>query len=346
MQPPPNSVYTVFSFVGFVMCAIPFYWHLNAWNAGTCLYMAWTGLGCLVQCINSIVWNKNMIDKAPIYSDIAVRIRIGIAVAIPACSLCITRRLYKIATANVTMATGAEKRRAVVVDLLIGFGIPILQITAQYVVSGHRYDIFEDVGPYPVTVNMPPAYFLVWAWPAAIGAVSAIYGVRTIVAFYKRERRLGEMLSSSYRLTQSHYLRLMVLASVDALITVPFAIFVIVANTKLGVTPWVSWDDTHSDYSRVVKVPSFIWKNDYKMARSLEVTRWRLVLSAFIFFAFFGFAKEARQHYRLAYRSIARRIGCKTSSGPPDKPSHVYVVQCTSLGSFAHAFSAHRLPPR
>ncbi|KAI0276604.1 GPCR fungal pheromone mating factor [Russula brevipes] len=261
------------------MCAIPFYWHLMVpWNAGTCLYMAWTGLGCLVQCINSIVWNKNMIDKAPIYSDIAVRIRIGIAVAIPACSLCITRRLYKIATANVTMATGAEKRRAVIVDLLIGFGIPVLQMVAQYVVSGSRYAIFEDIGPYPVTVNMPPAYFLVWAWPAAIGAVSVVYGVRTIIAFYKRERRLGEMLSSSYRLTQSHYLRLMVLASVDALITVPFAIFVIVANTKLGVTPWVSWDDTHSDYYQVIKVPVSL-EEHYKMARSLEVTRWRLVLS-------------------------------------------------------------------
>jgi hypothetical protein len=23
---------------------------------------------------------------------------------------------------------------------------------------------------------MPPAYLLVWAWPAAIGAVSAVYG--------------------------------------------------------------------------------------------------------------------------------------------------------------------------
>jgi len=25
----PNQVYTAFSFIGFVMCAIPFYWHLE-----------------------------------------------------------------------------------------------------------------------------------------------------------------------------------------------------------------------------------------------------------------------------------------------------------------------------
>jgi Pheromone A receptor len=44
--------------------------HAIAWNIGCCLFMAWNGLGCLIQCINSIVWNKNMIDKAPVYCDI------------------------------------------------------------------------------------------------------------------------------------------------------------------------------------------------------------------------------------------------------------------------------------
>ena len=28
-MPPPNEVYTAFSFIGFVMCAIPFGWHLE-----------------------------------------------------------------------------------------------------------------------------------------------------------------------------------------------------------------------------------------------------------------------------------------------------------------------------
>jgi hypothetical protein len=29
MSPPPNEVYSAFSFIGFVLCAIPFYWHLE-----------------------------------------------------------------------------------------------------------------------------------------------------------------------------------------------------------------------------------------------------------------------------------------------------------------------------
>ena len=112
--------------------------------------MIWVGLGCLLQCINSIVWNKNTIDRAPVYCVIckspdqsslehpliilhptATRVQIALNVAIPACSLCINRRLYKIATMKAAVFTLSEKRRAVIYDLLIGIGIPILQIVAR-----------------------------------------------------------------------------------------------------------------------------------------------------------------------------------------------------------------------
>jgi pheromone a factor receptor len=114
--------------------------------------MIWVGLGCLMQCINSIVWNKNVIDRAPVYCDIckslnesslelenplilrhptATRIQVALNVAIPACSLCINRRLYKIATMRAVVFTSSEKRRAVIYDLVIGIGIPILQVIAR-----------------------------------------------------------------------------------------------------------------------------------------------------------------------------------------------------------------------
>jgi pheromone a factor receptor len=122
--------------------------HGLAWNTGTCMFMVWTALGCLTSCINSIVWNKNVINRAPVYCDIGktlmgcsskrsltdstvTRIQAGLNVAMPACSLCINRRLYKIASSNPVMATREEKRRAVVVDLLICLGIPILGMVAR-----------------------------------------------------------------------------------------------------------------------------------------------------------------------------------------------------------------------
>jgi hypothetical protein len=44
MHPPPNGVYTAFSFVGFAMCAVPFYWHLES--------------RCKYSCARSVVFKK------------------------------------------------------------------------------------------------------------------------------------------------------------------------------------------------------------------------------------------------------------------------------------------------
>jgi hypothetical protein len=77
----------------------------------------------------------------------------------------------------------------------------------------------------------------------------------------------------------------MVLASMDIVLTVPFAIYVIVANAERCVKPWISWDDTHRHFSRVIQVPRSIWGNDYRSAQVLEIFRWTLVLAAFLFLA-------------------------------------------------------------
>jgi len=86
----PNAVFSAFAFAGFLMCSIPLPWHLEgkhiriidlqsldlrsslAWNTGTCLYMLWTGTACLIQFVNSIVWNGNAINWAPVWCDICM----------------------------------------------------------------------------------------------------------------------------------------------------------------------------------------------------------------------------------------------------------------------------------
>ncbi|KAN0105465.1 Pheromone A receptor domain containing protein [Russula decolorans] len=324
MSPPPNEVYTVFSFIGFVLCAIPLYWHYEASNAGTCLYMIWTGLGCLMQCINSIVWNKNMINRVPVYCDISTHIQVALNVAVPASSLCINRQLYKAARMKTAGMADDEKRRNLIYDLLIGVGIPVLQMISEYVVSSNRYDIFEDIGPLPSSSRTPLAIVLFFAWPAAIGTISLFYCVMAIYAFYKRRQTHMRLMSSPNR---GRYLRLMAISFIEILGTIPMGTYYIAAVVKEGVIPWKGWARMHSHYSEVVQVAGFIWRNDPKMSFNAELGRWSLVLCAFIFFALFGFAGEAREHYRRLYQSLARRIGKSTSTlrgAPLATPSGPY----------------------
>lgn len=239
---------------------------------------------------------------------------VGASVAIPACSLCINRRLYHIASVSSVTKTKAQKRRDIMTDLAIGVGIPVLEMILQYIVQGHRFNIFEEIGCYPATYNTPPAYVLVFAWPLALGCCSAYYCVRTIIELAQRRAQFMEFLCVNKNLSSSRYFRLMGLAGIEMLCTIPLGVYVIYLNaTAQPVYPWVSWEDTHLDFSRVEQIASIFWRANDPTVLSLELSRWLLVVCAFIFFAFFGFADEARKNYRLAYVSVAKRVGLSTA---------------------------------
>jgi pheromone a factor receptor len=116
----------------------------------------------------------------------------------------------------------------------------------------------------------------------------------------------------------------MAISSTEVCATIPLGTYYIVYNARNGVTPWISWADTHSHYSSVAQVAAFIWKSDPTTVTGLELYRWSLIFCSFIFFAFFGFADEARQHYRRVYTTLASHIGYSTFT--LQGSSHAYVV--------------------
>ncbi|KAF8972945.1 STE3-like pheromone receptor [Flammula alnicola] len=311
-----NTVFSVFSFITFILVCIPFPWHLEAWNTGTCLYMFWTALALLSFFINSVIWRDSAINFAPVWCDITSKIIIGISVAIPAASLCINHRLYCIAAVRSVTRTKQEKYRAIMVDLAIGLGIPVLVMILHYIVQGHRFNIFEEVGCYPFTYNTPPAFFLVYMVPIPIGLTSGAYSILSIIAFRKRHAEFKEILSSNSNLNSNRFFRLMALAGIEVACCIPLSIATIVLNATRGeVRPWISWEDTHYGFSRVDQFPAVLWRSNPNTNTGVEMTRWLVVVCGLIFFAFFGFADEAQKHYKIAFASVAKRVGYTTTSG-------------------------------
>ncbi|CAL1697588.1 unnamed protein product [Somion occarium] len=330
MSDPTYPAFPILTFFAAVLVLIPLPWHLQSLNAGTCLFMIWTAIACINLGINSIIWHSNAIDWAPVWCDISSRIIVAVAVAIPAASFCINRRLYMIATIQ-------TRHRAVIIDLLIGIGIPLLQVVMQYVVSGHRYDIFEDIGCYPFTYNVTLAYPLSVVWPIVIGLASAVYCVLTLRAFSKRRAQFSEFLSSKTSLSPNRYFRLMALATTELLCTTPISLYGMILNlTASHVHPWISWEDTHSNYSKVAQYPALLWRMDRSSVIGFEMTRWAPFACALVFFAFFGFADEARRNYRQALSAIAKLLRIRTFYSWRSAPSKV-----ESLPSFV----ASPLPP-
>jgi len=68
-----------------------------------------------------------------------------------------------------------------------------------------------------------------------------------------------------------------------------------------------------TDFSRVDQVLAMYWKLDPTTKTGLEMTRWLVVTCGLVFFAFFGFADEAQKHYKLAFDSVAKRMGLTTN---------------------------------
>ncbi|KAI9057582.1 B mating type pheromone receptor [Trametes sanguinea] len=306
---PTYPAFPILAILGAVVVLVPLPWHFQAWNAGTCLFMIWTSIACLNLAINAIVWNNNALNLAPVWCDISSRIIIATGVALPAASLCIQRRLYNIASIKTVSITHAEKRKGILIDLAIGVGIPLLQVLFQYIVSGHRFDIYEGIGCYPFTYNTPLAYPLSIVWPLVVALVSACYCVLTFAAFLRRRAHFNAYLASNTSLTANRYFRLMGIASMEIVCTVPISAYGLYLNLAAApVSPWISWADTHFNYSKVDQFPAVLWRMDRTAVISFELSRWLAPFCAFVFFGFFGFAQEARSSYRKAFLWICQHL--------------------------------------
>nr|AOC97511.1 putative pheromone receptor [Flammulina velutipes] len=296
---PTYPAFPILAFIAFILVLVPFPWHLQAWNAGTCLFMVWTAMALLNLFINSLIWHNNALDWAPIWCDISTRVTLASGIGLNAASLCISRRLYHIAACQSVSSSPRDRRRALITDLLIAVGIPLLQLPLHIIVNGHRYDILEDVGCVVVTYNTVPAYPLSFLWPNIICLTSVVYCFLTLRSFLRRRAQFNQFLASSSSLNANRYFRLMALASVEIFVNIPISSYGLYLNlTRSKVQPWISWDDTHFDWFTVDQFPALLWRANSDMVAVVELQRWATVIIALVFFGFFGFAEEAKKHYR------------------------------------------------
>ena len=311
-----NQAFSAFSFITLLLVLIPLPWHLEAWNTGTILYMGWTALSLLNYFINSVVWSDNTVNWAPVWCDISSKIIVGAAIGIPCASLCINRRLYFIGKMQVVTKTKADKVRGIAIDCAIGILIPIIVMALHYVVQGHRFDIWEEIGCFPFTYNVTLQYILIQAPSLAVSVLSAVYGILSILTFRKRQSDFRDVLSASTNasVTVNRYLRLMALASLEVMIGVPLTVASIALNATLNpVQPWVSWEETHFGFSRIDQIDADTWKASSLARVMLESGRWMTVICGLVFFLFFGLAEEARRNYKAWVERALLLVGVQYS---------------------------------
>jgi hypothetical protein len=136
-----------------------------------------------------------------------------------------------------------------------------------------------------------------------------------VMAYWHLRRRalqFQEFESSNSRVNRFRYQRLLGMTAVVLTFAIIINVAVLRINAEIPLQPQVSWDFIHANYYAVNTVPRVLMTESAVMA--LESQRWASIISAFVFFAFFGFADEARSHYRKTYATLTKVVGLGSDS--------------------------------
>lgn len=279
---------------------IPIPKHWKAGNIATVSLGLWI-LGCnIIFLVGTVVWHGNINNPYPIWGDIVNVYLAMFPTALASCTLCIQYRLWTIARIRTVFITKKDKKRQKYLTWFLCLGLPILVAILHYVVQGHRYNIWEDLGPVIATFNVTLAFPLFFVWDPLLCIISAVYGVLTIRLFLARRKEFDDIFASgSTNINKDKYLRLLCLAAVSVILHLPLSLWVMLANAIAHlVDPWISWEDTHSDFNRVVYFTRFLISQTPAIVTQMSVAWWAVVLCGFNYFFLFGLGEEALRQYR------------------------------------------------
>nr|AGL07748.1 pheromone receptor [Lentinula edodes]AGL07763.1 pheromone receptor [Lentinula edodes] len=279
--------------------------HSAARNTGTCLFMAWTGLACLVLSINSILWNNSTSNFAPLWCDISAKFLVGANSAISSVSLCINLRLWLVASDRVRTLEVYAVRSKIVIELLLGLGVPVTEMIFRklhFFRSYRRFDIYEGFGCIAASDNVLLMYILLLVPQFLLGIASTTFNVLALIAYH---RMYKYMLDTQYSPTfhrqttlSVSFLWFLTLGIISILCSISYAVFVVYFNATAsadGFVYWKSWKLTHLDIKAVNIYDENEWRGDMMTEFLLEANRWIFVGLALLYFVFFGLTSEARR---------------------------------------------------
>src|SRR5258706_2014170 len=238
-----------------------------------------------------------------------------------------------------------QKRRDLIIDLLIGLGIPglgmclrtcvplaplsssLISLPLDYVVQGHRANIIQGLGCTFTVYNTTLAFPLFWMWPSVLSLIAITYGMLSLRAYVKRQRMVAELLNckasvlncNASVLEADHHFRFMCFSGAELTIAFPLGLFVLL-NQAINepVFPWISWEDTHSNFDRIGQYPAIFITSDRSNMIQWGVLLWAYPSLSYLFFIFFGLGRERVNQYKRWLYALLKPFGIKPSAPVPD----------------------------
>nr|AVI69659.1 pheromone receptor [Cyclocybe aegerita] len=295
------------AFLAATLVLVPLPWHWRARNVPTLSIIAWLFFSNVIYGVNVIIWAGNVKIVVPVWCDITTKLQIGATMALPACCLCLCMHLERIASVRQVGMSVKDKRRRMIFDGLMCWGIPIIYMALHYIVQGHRYDIVEDLGCRPSIYNSVQSILIVWLPPLILVTLTLVYSGLALFHFLQRRITFARHLqSSNSALTTSRYFRLMAMATVQMFWGALLISINMWFTCRAGLRPWISWEDVHYNFSRVGLFPQMLIPKE--VLRWTYFSWWSIPASSVLFFMFFAFGQDAVKEYKACFDWVLRVI--------------------------------------
>ncbi|KZV69116.1 fungal pheromone STE3G-protein-coupled receptor [Peniophora sp. CONT] len=289
------------------------------WNLGVAFLCFWLFLELTTETANAIIWSDNADIKLYVYCDIVTHLRLITFVVKPMATLIITRRLYLIASLqSVELPNKTARHWDLAIEYTLGLIIPILAAGPLYYVNqGARFDVIEGFGCGTASNSSILELIIDKSWTIVPPLISVIFYYPKVARTYYRQRRdIDSFLRSNYSVSRTNYFRILVLASIDILLTLPIGI----VNVALEITGSLStalfpfypgwtyihtaWDPKHFSYAVLQAYGTAELAQKY-------FSQWSSPVLAFAIFGLFGVTPEARASYWCIIYTVGGSFGWK-----------------------------------
>ncbi|KZV66427.1 STE3-domain-containing protein [Peniophora sp. CONT] len=291
----------------------------QSWNLGVAFLCFWLFFENLTLGINAVIWSDNADIKLYVYCDIVSRLQRITFVVKPMATLVITRRLYLIVRLRSVESPDKNLRRwNLVIDWTLGLVIPLIVAgPLYYVVQAYRFQVLEGFGCTSASSHSILDLLLLDSWSIIPPLISVlVYYPWVVWTYYRQKKSVNAFLRSTNSMSRTVYLRVIMVASIDVLLTLPAAIvnlvLEIVQGVELHVLPFYpGWTVVHTDWS-----PPSVSYADLKAGGTAGLaqsyfTQWTSPVLAFAIFGLFGLTTEARTSYWHILRTIFGFFGWK-----------------------------------
>ncbi|VDB99555.1 unnamed protein product [Peniophora sp. CBMAI 1063] len=290
----------------------------KSWNLGVCFLCFWLFFETLTAAINGIVWRDNGDIKLLVYCDIVTRLQEISFVVKPMATLIISRRLHLIANLqSIELPSPAARRRDLAIEWTLGLIVPLIVAGPLYYISqGARFQVLEGFGCSNIEIGSILELVSIQIWTIVPPLISVtVYYPRVARIFYKQSKEFNRFLRTNGSVSRTNYLRILILASIDILLTLPFGLAIFILDIQSDVAGgdvpfYPGWSAVHGDWAPV-SVPYAEIQARGKTA--LTFSFWTSPVLSFVIFGLFGVTTEARASYRRVLYTVLGWCGYKSA---------------------------------